>query len=475
MQVEQQHRPTSAWDIGDVLHADLFSSSSTSAAMLSSSMEDPSPSNSFCESTPSSHLPTPPQPEPYSSFPSSGEPSTSSGDPASDTFFSFLDESKPQVDPFNNHDFDFGYGGSGFEYTMMMTSPMGATQQDFGLDMSMGGMDVGINPQLVDSPAPLYSMAEEQEEQDSDRDEDEELEEEPAPPPAPSPATRSSTKRKEETIVPTRSKRGRAAKASTTITPTITNNTTTASTNLQAETQTTLTIAPVKVGGRGGARRGTVQSGGITKKAQGSGAVGNVAVYATSVLKEEKENRGRAAALPSPPSSSHGEEQEESPAPTLLTGNALVAHGRKVTPFDLGIDGLSLSASFAIPPGTFNVTTPSAVGSSSGLGVGALMAAAGTGTPAKYNFGGKKAGEREQSVDADGDGDEIPADWRPSPEALAKMTSKEKRQLRNKISARNFRVRRKGQYYRLCFCSASPDGWTERFPYILMMWEQRSF
>lgn len=35
-------------------------------------------------------------------------------------------------------------------------------------------------------------------------------------------------------------------------------------------------------------------------------------------------------------------------------------------------------------------------------------------------------------------------DWRPSPEEYKKMSSKEKRQLRNKISARNFRVRRKG-------------------------------
>lgn len=35
-------------------------------------------------------------------------------------------------------------------------------------------------------------------------------------------------------------------------------------------------------------------------------------------------------------------------------------------------------------------------------------------------------------------------EWRPSPEEYAKMSSKEKRQLRNKISARNFRVRRKG-------------------------------
>lgn len=37
-----------------------------------------------------------------------------------------------------------------------------------------------------------------------------------------------------------------------------------------------------------------------------------------------------------------------------------------------------------------------------------------------------------------------PEDWRPSPEEYKKMSSKEKRQLRNKISARNFRVRRKG-------------------------------
>ncbi|KAK0213002.1 hypothetical protein DFS33DRAFT_1370381 [Desarmillaria ectypa] len=41
------------------------------------------------------------------------------------------------------------------------------------------------------------------------------------------------------------------------------------------------------------------------------------------------------------------------------------------------------------------------------------------------------------------DDDDFPADWRPPPEVYAKMSSKEKRQLRNKISARNFRVRRK--------------------------------
>lgn len=38
-----------------------------------------------------------------------------------------------------------------------------------------------------------------------------------------------------------------------------------------------------------------------------------------------------------------------------------------------------------------------------------------------------------------------PEDWRPTVDEYKKMSSKEKRQLRNKISARNFRVRRKGK------------------------------
>ncbi len=55
----------------------------------------------------------------------------------------------------------------------------------------------------------------------------------------------------------------------------------------------------------------------------------------------------------------------------------------------------------------------------------------------------KEVHEKENDEDEDLDGD-IPDSWRPAPEVYAKMTSKEKRQLRNKISARNFRVRRKG-------------------------------
>lgn len=55
-----------------------------------------------------------------------------------------------------------------------------------------------------------------------------------------------------------------------------------------------------------------------------------------------------------------------------------------------------------------------------------------------------------------------PEDWRPSPEEYKKMSSKEKRQLRNKISARNFRVRRKGTPFPLPFpCLISPRVSTE--------------
>ena len=45
------------------------------------------------------------------------------------------------------------------------------------------------------------------------------------------------------------------------------------------------------------------------------------------------------------------------------------------------------------------------------------------------------------------DGPLDPDDWRPTPEEYKKLSSKEKRQLRNKISARNFRVRRKGSCF----------------------------
>lgn len=53
------------------------------------------------------------------------------------------------------------------------------------------------------------------------------------------------------------------------------------------------------------------------------------------------------------------------------------------------------------------------------------------------------AGKSKSSKDLDPLKILEPEDWRPSPEEYKKMSSREKRQLRNKISARNFRVRRK--------------------------------
>lgn len=59
--------------------------------------------------------------------------------------------------------------------------------------------------------------------------------------------------------------------------------------------------------------------------------------------------------------------------------------------------------------------------------------------PSSASMGGSDFGFGGKEEDKDSD------DWRPSPEEYKKMSSKEKRQLRNKISARNFRVRRKGK------------------------------
>ncbi|KAL0566527.1 hypothetical protein V5O48_015482 [Marasmius crinis-equi] len=125
-----------------------------------------------------------------------------------------------------------------------------------------------------------------------------------------------------------------------------------------ASPEPVLTITPVKVGGHGKARKGTVQGGGITKK-----------------------------------------------HPTSHTQATSTA---SVTP----------------TPSTVTPTSAAA-------------------TKNKENVSTKKSGPSSVISDDKDDDDDLPADWRPPPEVFQKMTSKEKRQLRNKISARNFRVRRK--------------------------------
>ncbi|ODO09731.1 hypothetical protein I350_01947 [Cryptococcus amylolentus CBS 6273] len=57
--------------------------------------------------------------------------------------------------------------------------------------------------------------------------------------------------------------------------------------------------------------------------------------------------------------------------------------------------------------------------------------------------GGKKGGGLSSVVREDGEDMDDDDSWRPSPEEYKKLSSKEKRQLRNKLSARAFRTRRK--------------------------------
>ncbi|GMK53898.1 hypothetical protein CspeluHIS016_0104840 [Cutaneotrichosporon spelunceum] len=57
--------------------------------------------------------------------------------------------------------------------------------------------------------------------------------------------------------------------------------------------------------------------------------------------------------------------------------------------------------------------------------------------------GGKKGGGMSSVVRNDGEEVDDDESWRPSPEEYKKLSSKEKRQLRNKLSARAFRTRRK--------------------------------
>lgn len=145
--------------------------------------------------------------------------------------------------------------------------------------------------------------------------------------------------------------------------------------------KTTITIAPVKVGGHGKARKGTVQSGGVSKK------------MATSSTLKDKENTSFA----------------------------------------------STSVKKTTQP---KLANPS---SSTSLFAAASVTISGS-------FGSSAASSKAESEAGDDD-DDLPHDWRPSPEVFAKMTSKEKRQLRNKISARNFRVRRKGMSRVFHVCS----------------------
>ncbi|KAJ7737681.1 hypothetical protein B0H16DRAFT_1425096 [Mycena metata] len=284
-------------DLDNIFHTELFSLPSSGGSPSSSSSHDlHSSSSGSRESTP--HLLTPPQPAPVHSFPDIG---VRDGSPTP-SFFNFLDEDVKTLDPLamlSSAPYDF-FGTSSFASN---ANALSAFSAGGSMDSEMSAM-LGIDPQLVGSPAAQpYADFE-------------------SSPSSSSSQTNSTSPNSEST----------------------------------SPTSPEPVIAPVKVGGHGKARKGTVVSGGIKKAS--SSAHAHPPAASTSAAKENTATAASNMFMPA-------------------------------TPFK-----------------------PRAAAS---------------------NKGG----------DDDDDDDDLPADWRPPPEVFQKMSSKEKRQLRNKISARNFRVRRK--------------------------------
>ncbi|KAG6863814.1 hypothetical protein C0991_002980, partial [Blastosporella zonata] len=326
-------------DFSDIFNADLFADDLVNGTLNGThNSNSPATASSSRGSSPQSpyqsSLMTPPQPAPTHTFPEY--------DPSS--FFTFDDDVQAKhLDPMmsiNSAPYDFfgGFGGADIGID-------GGIGMDINMNMSTIGTGIvnevmGIDPQLVGTPAPHSDIEEDQSEHTEDNEQDADVSEPPSPAAT---TTTTSTKTK------ARSSKKKEKEAETD----------------EEREKLTLLIQPVKVGGHGKARKGTVQSGGIVKK-----------------------------------------------APSINPVSAALSKENTYT----------VSAPFVVPP-TFTPTNayqPTNV----------------------YNHNQKKGPGSEGGKD-DEDEDDLPQDWRPSPEVFAKMTSKEKRQLRNKISARNFRVRRK--------------------------------
>ncbi|KAG6821124.1 hypothetical protein H0H93_006463 [Arthromyces matolae] len=341
MQVDNPLQPSTLFssfnDFSDIFNADAFVDDIVNGALETTSNSHSSPAASSSRgSSPQSpyvsSLLTPPQPPSAQSFPEYNPSS----------FFGFEDEVQAkQIDPmmgFSANPYDFFGAFSGSDIGIDAAMGMDINTHISGMSTGLVGEAMGIDPQLVDSPAALSEIGEEIEDVDvEDAQNDGDVSASPSssgsPPSETTKATKSrSTKRKEKEPESDEDKE-----------------------------KQTLVIQPVKVGGHGKARKGTVQSGGIVKKTPTT----------------------------NPVTASLGKENAYVPAAPL----PLPAY---------------------TPPGAYQPTNV-------------------------YNHAllEKKRDEKDE------DDDDLPQDWRPSPEVLAKMSSKEKRQLRNKISARNFRVRRK--------------------------------
>ncbi|KAJ3902959.1 hypothetical protein F5879DRAFT_923425 [Lentinula edodes] len=356
--------PTNISDLEEYLNTELFGPSTSVAAM------SPGPSGSSRASSPSSHsdslsqiLSTPPQPvensfpavDPYSFLGGlSGADGNHNfgfgfgGGSGTPSFFNFLDE-EMKVDPSTNSipfetgsPFDFmsalGIGGvSGLTIDPSTSFSPGS-----------GSVAMAIDPQLVDSPSTHVQ---------SDFGDDEDKEQ-----------------KTEHAVVPIIGDEKKTRSQSKALSPKTSEDA--ADVTKEAQEKLTVTITPVKVGGHGKARKGTVQSGGVTKR---------VVIPTTAP-----------ATVPIP-------------LPVLAAPSSLSSTS-SYSP--------STSAASLLSRNKENVSAASPSSS----------------TTSHL----KEVDDRDKDDD-----DDLPADWRPPPEVFAKMSSKEKRQLRNKISARNFRVRRK--------------------------------
>ncbi|KAL0957950.1 hypothetical protein HGRIS_000131 [Hohenbuehelia grisea] len=374
MPQQQPFSPSDQYtDISDIFHTELF-------AHNSSSSRESSPQS------PSSHaLQTPPQPPLPTAFPDILDPSVfteplGGSSTLNNPLFTFLDDEHlkitPSSDPFAlstmpapsaaPYDFlgSFGLGVGLSGISGPTTGPeleMGLGSMDYDMSNSTesSSPETGINPQLVDTPSSGPALSE------FGDDEHEQEEEETE----------------------------------------------------KANERLTLTIAPIKVGGHGKARRGTVQTGGVVKKngsASTSFASSSADKEPVSSSSTKRGGKGKAKAAKLPPVS------EE---PTAAEQSALATTSKSGRPLTLPEKLAQLKQASLV---TTRASTPAAV---------------------KTTRRGSSA-KAESEVDPDdaddlGDDDDLPANWRPPPEVFQKMTSKEKRQLRNKISARNFRVRRK--------------------------------
>ncbi|KAF8632894.1 hypothetical protein AX17_004740 [Amanita inopinata Kibby_2008] len=357
-------------DFSDFINTDLFAPAANPSTSSNSSDNESSPPQSPYHAL----LTTPPQDPPSAAFPDFADPSLSNFASSSSAgpVFSFLDDDPlKSIDPAYDYmslsgmhqlSMNMNYPGSvpmslplsieGVPMDLSMGLHMGA-----GLSMNMDDMPhshgvsatssdldsiLSIDPSLVGTPALSISTTD----FDAGEEDNESCDGQPE-----SSSALTSTSNQNSNSKPKQSDENRE--------------------------RLTLTITPVKVGGHGKSRKGTVQSGGIVKK----------------------------SALISSSSTSTSKDKENSSSLLLATSSA----AQSAATIAMNAAALKKAKSRAMSEALVDGGEPGDVSSPDMIDIK----------------------------------DDLPADWRPPPEVLAKMTSKEKRQLRNKISARNFRVRRK--------------------------------